>query len=144
MGGISDQMAGIRECGACPGRDQVELLEVVFVFDGRNHGVFYSAVDDCRRGWRAVLSTGLCHDRIYYCTEAGFWRSCVRLAVLGVYYAFPKRRTIFLHGDTGTVPGENLYGGQETSHLSDQGGTINLNSFLTAKIFTHADKCDSI
>ena len=122
----------------------MELLEAVLIFNGRNHGIFHSAVDDRRRGRRAVLSAGLCHVRIYYCTEAGFWRSCVRLAVLGVYYAFPKRRTIFLHGNFGTVPGENLYGGQETPHLSDQGRDINLNSFLTAKIFTHANKCDNI
>lgn len=111
----------------------MEFLETVSLFPGWNHGIFHSTVDDCLGGGSAVLPVGICHDHFYYCAQADFWGSCVRLAVTGVHYVVSKRRSVLLHRDSGAVSGEDLYGGQEASDLPGEGGTVNLNSFLTAK-----------
>lgn len=111
----------------------MEFLETVSLFSGWDHGVFHGAADDCLGGGSAVLPVGLCHDYFHYCAEADFRRPCVRLAVPGVYYAVPQRRSVLLYRDFRAVSGKDLYGGQEASDLPGEGGTVNLNSFLTAK-----------
>ena len=110
----------------------MEFLEIVYLFAGRDHGIFHSAADDCLSGRCTVLSAGIYYDHIYYCAKTGLWRSCVGLAVSGVHYVVSQRRSIFLHGNSGTISGEDLYGGQKAPDLPGKGETVNLNSFLTA------------
>lgn len=116
-----------------PGGDEVELLEAAHLFAGWHNGIFHGPADDFRIGGSIFLSVGLCYDYFYYCAEADFRRSCVRLAIPGVHYAVSKRCSVLLHRDSGTVSGEGIYGGQKAPYISGERKIVNLNSFLTAQ-----------
>lgn len=58
------------------------------------------------------------YDYFYHCEKADFRGSGFRLAFSGLHYSDDKRRAVFLHGDSGTVSCENLYGGKAPSYLS--------------------------
>ena len=95
----------------------MELLETVSVFSGRDYGFLHDAVDVGVRGRRALLPVGFCDDRVHRCAEVDFWRSGVRLAFAGVYYSHDQRRAVFLYGDSGTIFGKDLYGGEAKTHI---------------------------
>ena len=135
MGGLPHQMAGIRKCGEGKRRDQMEFLEAVSVFPGRNYRFFHSASDAGIGGRRVFLHCGIFDDSIHYCQEADVWRPGIGLALSGLHYPDDQRRTVFLYGYTGAVSGQNLYGGEETAYLSGEGEAVvkSLNKFLAGR-----------
>ena len=89
----------------------MELLEIVFVFTGRNCCFFHGAPDAGVRDGSILLYCGVPYDHFYRCPEIVIRGSGVRVAVSGVYYFDDQRCTVLLHRYFGTVSCEDLYGG---------------------------------
>ena len=110
----------------------MEFLEAVSVFSGRDHGFLHDTADAGVGGRCGFLPAGFFDDRVYHCAEVDLWRSGVRLALSGVYHSHDQRRTVFLYGDFGSVPGKDLYGGEKEAHLPLKRKNVNFNEILTA------------
>lgn len=103
MGGISDKMAGVSECGTLRGTDEMVGQEIIRLFTGRYYGILgrpLIAGIDCGSVFlRIVISYDSYHHRTY----ADLGRSGVRMAVIGVYHIHGERNSIILHRDRGRI-----------------------------------------
>lgn len=107
----------------------MEFLEAVSVFPGRNYRFFHSASDAGIGGRRVFLHCGIFDDSIHYCQEADVWRPGIGLALSGLHYPDDQRRTVFLYGDIGPIPGKDIHGSKAASHLSGEGAPLKVLAF---------------
>lgn len=99
----------------------MELLEALQVFSGGDRGFLCGATADFFVFWVLdVLYFGF-RNHFPYRQEAYVRGSCGWLGVHGLYHGFYRRDTALLHRDTGTVPGENVYGDEEEAALCGEG-----------------------
>lgn len=105
----------------------MELLEAVPVFAGWYLRVFHSAPDAGFRCGGVLLRSRVSDDRLHHCAQADVRRSGIRLALPGVHHPNDQRGTVLLYGDSGAIPGKNLYGGEEAPHLPGPGKFLKIN-----------------
>lgn len=86
----------------------MELLEIVFVFDGRDYRFFYSTIGIGIRIWNFILLIIVHYDFVYYCKNTCVWRSGCWLAKPCMYYVFYWRNTIILSWNFRTISVKNI------------------------------------
>lgn len=124
MGGISHQMAGIRECGKGQRGDEMEFLEIVSVFPGWDYRLFHGTSDAGFRHGGVFLHCGFFDDYFYHCAQDDIRGSGIGLAVSGMHYIDDQRSAVFLHGYFGAISRKDIYGSEKAADISGEGAVL--------------------